>query len=326
MNTLNKHSIASNEPIFIGIDVAKDTLAIFIDSTQTHSECLNQTKDLTKLAKQFKKLNPTLIVLEATGGYEMTAALVFTKFKLPFAIVYPKRVRQFANALGIIAKTDKIDAKTIAYYGKVAKIKAKPLQSEELRILQALTTRRSQLIEMLLAEGNRLATAHPSMKSQIKKHRTWLTKQIEAIETDIDKQIKESETWQKTVKQLKSVPGVGAVLSSTLITHLPELGQVSNKEIAALVGVAPFPSESGRHKGKRFCKGGRNSVRRVLYMATMCATQHNPIIKDFYNQLLERGKLKKVAIIACARKLLVICNALVRNNSTWQPKVKAISA
>jgi transposase len=326
MNTLNKHSNISNEPIFIGIDVAKETLAVFVDSSRTHSECLNQTTDLRKLAKQFKKLNPTLIVLEATGGYEMTAALVFTDFELPFAIVYPKRVRQFANGLGILAKTDKIDAETIAYYGKIAKVEAKPLQSEELRILQALTIRRSQLIEMRLAEDNRLATAHPTMKRQIKKHLTWLLKQIAAIETDIDKHIAESETWQQTAKQLQTVPGVGTVLSSTLLTHLPELGQVSNKEIAALVGVAPFPKESGKHLGKRFCKGGRNSVRRVLYMATICATRHNPLIKDFYDQLLDRGKLKKVAIIACARKLLVILNAMVKNNSEWQPKIKAISA
>ena len=192
--------------------------------------------------------------------------------------------------------------------------------------MQALTTRRSQLIEMRLAEENRLQTVHPSMRPHIKKHLTWLLNQIQQIETAIENQIKESETWQHTAKQLQTVPGVGAVLSSTLITQLPELGQVSDKQIAALVGVAPFPSESGKQKGKRFCKGGRNSIRRVLYMATICATQHNPIIKQFYENLCECGKLKKVAIIACARKLLVILNAMVRDNTNWQPNVKAISA
>lgn len=320
MNTFsnNSNSLTSNEPTFIGIDVAKDSVAVFIDSTQTHLECRNKPKDLTKLAQRFRKLNPQLIVLEATGGYETQAALVFAQFELPFAIVYPKRVRQFARGLGILAKTDKIDAKMISYYGKVAKVESRPLQSDELRQLQALTKRRSQLIEMRLIEENRLETAPISIKPHIKKHLTWLLKQIKLVETELDKQIQESVVWQETARRLQTVPGVGAVLSQTLITLLPELGQISNKEIAALVGVAPFTFESGKHKGKSFCYGGRNQIRRVLYMATLCATRCNPIIKEFYQRLVRRGKQKKVALIACARKLLCILNAMVRNQTTWQ--------
>ena len=323
---MNKFPAISDDRTFIGIDVAKDNLAVFVDSAHQHSVCLNQTKDLDKLAKQFKKLNPTLIILEASGGYETSAAVVFAEFELPFVIVYPLRVRQFALGLGIIAKTDEIDSEVIAYYGRVADVHPTPLQSNELRQLQALTVRRSQLIEMRIAEQNRLETAYPKMHKNIKKHLAWLISQIEEIETEINNRIKADETLQETDQLLQSVPGVGQVLSSILLTELPELGILSDKKIAALVGVAPFPRESGKWKGKRFCRGGRNSIRRVLYMATLSATQHNPIIKQFYDNLCEKGKLKKVAIIACARKLLTILNAMVKNNSIWQPKIKPISA
>jgi transposase len=323
---MNKFQQISDDQTFVGIDVAKDSVAVFIDSANQESDYLNQLKDLRKLAKNLKKLNPTLIVLEATGGYETNCAIAFAEFELPFAIVYPKRVRQFAFGLGLIAKTDEIDAALLAYYGRVANIEAKPLQSNELRELSALTDRRRQLIEMRLSEQNRLETSHPSMHKNIKKHLDWLLKQISEIETEINLRIKESKTWAETDERLQSVPGVGKVLSSTLITELPELGNLNNKEIASLVGVAPFASESGKFKGKRFCRGGRNSVRRVLYMATLNAARFNPIIKKQYDNLCEKGKLKKVAIIACARKLLVILNAIMRDNATWQPKVKPISA
>ncbi len=321
---MNKFNQISNDQTFIGIDLAKDSVSVFVDSTESHFECLNNIKDLRKLAKKLKKLNPALIVLEATGGYETQCAVAFAEAELPYAIVFPKRVRQFAFGLGIIAKTDEVDAKLLAYYGRVADIKPQPLQSDELRELRALTSRRHQLIEMRLSEQNRLETSHPSMHKNIKKHLNWLVKQIEEIETDINQRIKESEAFRQADELLQSVPGVGKVLSSTLITDLPELGHLTNKEIASLVGVAPFPSESGKHKGKRFCRGGRNSVRRVLYMAALAASQFNPIIKPFYESLLEKGKLKKVALIACARKLLVTLNAMIRDNSVWQPKVDTV--
>lgn len=323
---MNTNTNNSNNQIFIGIDVSKDELEVFNDQTELFSTSPNKKRDLTKLAKQLKKINPTLIVLEATGGYEAVAANVFNDLDIPFAIVYPLRVRQFANGLGIMAKTDKIDAKTIAYYGRIAKIKAKPLESPEVRHLQALTRRRLQLIEIRLAEENRLETAPRSIHQSIKKHIKYLIKQIDQLKSEITKQIKSSENWNKIDQRLQAVPGVGPVLSSTLITQLPELGNISNKQIASLVGVAPFPSESGKHKGKRYCKGGRNSIRRILYMATISATRYNPIIKEFYEHLLEKGKLKKVAIIACARKLLCILNAMIRNKTDWLSKIEPISA
>lgn len=316
MNNKSKHICL--DQTFIGIDVSKESLSVFVDSVEEHFTCPNQMKDLTALARRLRKLAPVLIVLEATGGYESSLAIALSELKLPFAIVYPLRVRQFAHGLGLIAKNDEVDARLLAYYGRVADIEPKPLMTDELRLLQALTNRRSQLIEMRLAEENRLAVAHPEMRKQIKKHLRWLLKQIEQLEAEITRQIKASKTWSETDRLLQSVPGVGEVLSSTLITELPELGLLSNKQLASLVGVAPFPRESGKQKGRRFCRGGRNSVRRVLYMATITATRFNPVIKHFYDRLLERGKLKKVALIACARKLITMLNAMVRNKTHWQ--------
>ncbi len=218
-----------------------------------------------------------------------------------------------------------IDARTIAYYGRIADIQAKPLPSDELRHLNVSTTRRTQLIEMRIAEQNRLDVSRLEMQKNIKKHLCWLESQIEYIETEIDASIKDDQALRGKDELLQSVPGVGKVLSSTWLTQLPELGILSNKEITALVGVAPFPRESGNWKGARFCQGGRNSVRQVLYMATISVPRFDPIIKQFYEQLLERGKLKKVALIACSRKLMTILNAMIRNNSNWNPKTESFS-
>jgi transposase len=293
---MNKFQQITDDRTFIGIDVAKDSLALFIDSANQSETCLNQKTDLRKLAKQFKKLNPTLIVLEATGGYENLAVSIFQQFELPVAVVFPKRVRQFALGLGLIAKTDEIDAQTISYYGRTANIQPQPQQPQYVTDLQALTTRRIQLLEIKVAEQNRLETAPELMKKEIEKDQI-----------------------------MQTIPGVGKVLSSTLLSKLPELGNLSNKEISALVGVAPFPHESGKYKGKRYCRGGRNCIRKVLYMATLSAARCNPVITKFYEHLLEKGKLKKVALIACARKLMTFLNSMVKNNSAWNPKVTPVS-
>ncbi|MBK9154004.1 MAG: IS110 family transposase [Chloracidobacterium sp.] len=314
---MRKIELNENQKTFIGIDVSKDSLEVFVDTSSRRTVCPNQSRDLKRLARDLKKLSPELIVMEATGGYETQAAIAFTEASLPFAIVFPRRVRQLALGLGIIAKTDEIDARVIAYYGRVAGIEPKPLESNELRELAALTTRRSQLVQMRLMEENRVDTAHPSMRKTIKEHISWLKRQIEKVNTDIDRCIEQSDAWSGTRDLLTSVPGVGSVLASTLISELPELGALSHKKIAALVGVAPFPRDTGKFSGKRFCKGGRNSVRRVLYMAVISATRFNPVIKTFYQRLCENGKRKKVALIACARKMLVILNAMLRNNVPW---------
>jgi len=316
---MKKIELTQTQNPFIGIDVSKDNLEVFNDLSSHRTVCPNKMRDLDRLAKDLKKASPELIVMEATGGYETLAATAFTKAGLPFAIVFPRRVRQLAHGLGIVAKNDEIDARVIAYYGRVANIKPKPLESNELRELQALTTRRTQLVEMRLMEENRLDTAHPSMRKTIKEHIAWLCHQIQKMEAEINSQIERSEAWNEKRKLLMSVPGVGSVLASTLITELPELGFLSNRKIAALVGVAPFDRDTGKSRGTRFCKGGRNSVRRVLYMATICAARFNPVIKTFYDRLCEKGKRKKVAHIACARKMLVILNAMSRDNLSFEP-------
>lgn len=303
----------------IGIDVAKDSLVVFVDSRGDYMSCPNAKKELTALAKRLGKLDPELIVLEASGGYERTAAETFSQTGLPIAVVYPRRVRQFAHGLGIIAKNDEIDAKLIAYYGRVADIKPQPKQTNELCALRALTQRRSQLIEMRLAEQCRLETAHRSMHKSIKQHLAWIARHILKIENEIQNSVKADPVLKDQDQRLRSVPGVGPVLASTLITELPELGLLSNKQIASLVGVAPFPHESGKQKGKRFCKGGRNQIRRVLYMATVSATLCNPVIRTFYKNLCQRGKLKKVALIASAHKLLSILNSITKHHSSWSP-------
>jgi transposase len=215
------------------------------------------------------------------------------------------------------AKTDDIDARVIAYYGRVADITPVPIASKELRALAAMTNRRHQLIEMLRAEQCRLDKFEGASHRGIKKHIRFLQRQIEETETEIQRQIKQCPAWNQTDALLQSVPGVGPVLSSTLITDLPELGHLSRTKIAALVGVAPFARDTGKSFGKRFCKGGRNSVRRVLYMATISASRFNPVIKAHYQSLCNRGKLNKVALIACARKLLVILNAMTHNKTLW---------
>ena len=320
---MKKVETISVEHNVIGIDVSKDELAIFVDGpSERHFTCPNKPKDLKRLARDFKRLNPAVIVLEATGGYETAAAIALAEAELPFAIVFPRRVRQFALGLGMNAKTDDIDARVIAYYGRTAGIKSVPLKSKELRELEALTNRRSQLIEMRLSEQNRLDTAYRSAQKSIQQHIRFLERQIKDTDTEIDRRIKESETWKQTDLLLQSVPGVGPTLSSTLITDLPELGILSNRQIAALVGVAPFARDTGKSSGKRFCKGGRNQIRRVLYMATIAATRFNPVIKEHYQKLCDRGKRKKVALIACARKLLVTLNAMIRNNRAWQEKLE----
>lgn len=317
MNRTEHNKMKNTKQTVIGIDVAKDSLVLFIDSSGEHLNCPNTEKDLRRMARRLAKINPDLIVLEASGGYEKEASAAFSSIGLPVAVVYPRRVRQFAHGLGLIAKNDEIDARLIAYYGRVADIKPQPRQTESLRVLRSLTQRRSQLIEMRLAEQCRLETAERAVRKNIKDHIKWVEHQISKIDSQIETHIKADADLDNANRRLQSVPGVGPVLSSTLITELPELGLLSNKRIASLVGVAPFPHESGKSSGRRFCKGGRNQVRRVLYMATVSATRFNPVIKAFYKNLCSNGKLKKVALIASAHKLLSILNSITKNNSSW---------
>jgi transposase len=301
----------------VGVDVAKAELVICADREKELTTVANRAVDLRRLGKRLLNLEPRVVVFEASGGYEQLAVRIFSELGLPVAVVYPKRLRQFVRGLGIMAKTDGIDARMIAYYARVANVKPVPPATPELQHFQALTTRRSQLIEMRVAEQNRLESAHPAIAKEIQKHVDSLNCQIDLIEKKLAAHIAESDTLRQVADRLRSVPGVGPVLSSTLLSDLPELGLLSNREIASLVGVAPFPDDSGPRTGKRSIKGGRNSVRRVLYMATVSAVHYNPVIGPYYQSLCSRGKPPKVALIAAARKMLVILNAIVRNNSSW---------
>ena len=306
---------------FIGIDIAKDFIVVYIDSIATHIECKNELKDLRQLAKTLVKHKPTKVVLEATGGYERKAKSVFEKAGLPCVTIFPKRARLFAESLGLLAKNDDIDAETLAYYGRVADKKLIPSQvaSEEQSQLRALVQRRQQLVEMKVAEENRLKTVHPSMQRELQKDINYIKRRIKEIETKLDKRVKANESWKQKDEIIRSVPGFGPKTSFTLLTELSELGTIDGKKAAALVGVAPYAKDSGPKTGPRHCKGGRHPVRRILFMATLTAINHNPVIKEHFEQLCARGKSKKVAIIACVRKLTVILNAMLRNLSFWQP-------
>jgi transposase len=306
---------------FASGDVAKESIVFYIDSIDTHIECKNELKDLRELAKTLVKHKPKLIVLEATGGYERKARSVFAEFNLPSTTIIPKRARYFAKSMGLEAKNDRIDAETLAYFGRVAEKKLPPstIASDEQSQLRALVQRRQQLIEMRIADENRLDTAHPSMLREIQKDVDYIKRRIKRIEVELAKRIQANPQWNQKDEILRSFKGVGEKSSFTLLTELPELGTVDGKKIAALVGVAPYAKDSGPKTGPRHIRGGRNSIRRILFMATMTAIRRNPIIKEHYKQLCERGKPKKSALIACVRKIIVILNAMIANLSRWSP-------
>jgi transposase len=264
-----------------------------------------------------------LVVVEASGGVETRLLAELAHRELPVAVVNPTRVRNFARAAGQRAKTDEIDARLIAEFGKKMAPAPKQLVTSARRKLAALVTRRSQLVTMITAEKNRLATTPEETLEWVLQHVAWLAEQLSAIDQAIEACIAAESSWQEEAAVLESVPGVGPVTSFTLLADLPELGKLNRQEIAALVGVAPFNRDSGPKRGKRRIFGGRASVRRVLYMAALSATRHNLVIRDFYHRLLAAGKLPKVALTACMRKLLTILNAIMRTGKAWNPPLKS---
>lgn len=303
--------------IFVGIDVAKAHLDVAVRPTgQTARFAVEMLDDLVAFVA---KTQPALVVMEATGGMESPVAAALATVGVRVAIVNPRQVRDFAKALGKLAKTDAIDAAVLAHFAEAIRPQARPLPDAQTQELEALVMRRRQLTEMLVAEQcRRSATRSKSMKKSLELHIDWLKKQLKDVDKDITKAVRDSAIWNEKAELLQSVPGVGRVLSSTVIATLPELGTLNRKEIAALVGVAPFNRDSGNQKGKRCIWGGRAPVRAVLYMAALVATKHNPTIKAFYQRLLIAGKLKKVAIVACMRKLLIILNSMLRTGRSWQ--------
>jgi transposase len=304
--------------IFVGIDVSKDWLEVAICDSQTHWRLPNREAGITELVKRLTCLQPTLIVFEASGGYEMLAASSLVTAGLPVAVVNPTRVRNFAKASGKYAKTDRIDGDMIALFGKTIRPQPRATQTSDELLLSGLVTRRKQIVEMLTAEKNRLHSTPPDLQESLQQHILWLEGELNFFDNEISLFIKRDLASQEKAIIMQSVPGVGPVTAATLLAELPELGKLDRKKVAALVGVAPINHDSGKKKGKRRVFGGRAKVRSVLYMAALSASKSNPVIKPFYDRLVESGKEKKVALTACMRKLLVILNAMIANETPFR--------
>lgn len=307
-----------NNEIFVGIDVSQRTLDVLVRPTGEYIQADNSPDGIAQLCQRLLELRPALVVLEATGGYEREAAIALVLGGMPVAVVNPRQVRDFAKSMNRFGKTDRVDAGVIAMFGEKLNPEARGVPEKEVRELDALVTRRQQLIDMRTAEKNRAGVAPASQKPRIKDHVRYLDAQIDAVNEELESAIQESRVWQARSELLMSVPAVGPVTSSTLIARLPELGRLTSKAIAALIGLAPYAVDSGKYKGQRKIWGGRADVRTALYMSTISAIRCNPVIRAHYEQLIGRGKLPKVAIIACMRKLLIILNPMVRTNQAWR--------
>jgi transposase len=303
---------------FVGIDVAKEKLDIAVLGEKKASQVGNDETGITSLIKKMKALKPELIVVEATGGYQRAVVLGLYETGLPVAVVNPVRVRQYARASGLLAKTDKLDAFNLAEFGKQMKPRKFEAKSESERQVSALLVRRRQLEEMLKAEKSRLRTVHVDMRSSVERMIEVLKEEIKRLEKELDRFMKENADWQAQEQILTSAKGVGRITATTLLAELPELGKLDRKKIAALVGLAPMNFDSGKKRGYRKTKGGRMEVRNVLYMSTLVATRYNPLIKAQYQELQRRGKVKKVALTACMRKFLTILNAMKRDGQPFR--------
>lgn len=303
---------------YIGVDVSQKELEVVMWGEKGGAEYPNSLVGIKKLMKCLDPEGVDLIVIEATGGYEYQVVRELARAGLPVALVNPTRVRRFAQASGQMAKTDRLDAQVLAHFGKVMRPAVWALKSEDEERLSAIITRRRQLVEMITAEKNRLCTARKHTIVSIKAHIEWLEAQVAEIEAEMMDWTRTNPTYQEKIAQLLSVPGVGTITVLTLVAQLPELGLVNRKKIAALVGVAPLNRDSGRYRGKRRTFGGRSAVRSTLYMAALSASRYNPVIKEFYQRLLSQGKEKKVALTACMRKLLLILNAIARDQQPWE--------
>ena len=310
----------TTEKVFIGIDVSKDSLSIFVSSTEESLELLNTPKDHRKIVRLCKKLEPERICLEATGGYQTELLLTLSEEGLPVSMVNPRQVRHFAKGIGLLAKTDKIDARVLALFAEQVNPRLTTPSSNDHQALSAFTRRREQLIDILTSGKNRLRLAHPSVKQDIKEHIKWVEKRLKDLDHEIDSALKNSSLW-KDAQLLESIPGLARVSSVSMLCELPELGNVSNKQIASLVGVAPFTQQSGRWRGKEKIQQGRKTVRNKLYMAAFNAIRYNSVLKSFYQRLRLNGKPFKVAIVAVMRKLLSICNSMIKYQRSWNPNL-----
>jgi transposase len=308
------------EPIFVGIDVAKDRLDV---NVQPSGEAFSVPRDDAGLADLVRRLQPlgvTLIALEATGGYEIVVAATLASATFPVAVINPRQIRDFARSTGRLAKTDALDAQAIARFAAAVRPAPRAVADTQARLLGELVARRRQLVDMLGAEHNRRRLIEqPALRRHLDAHIRWLERALRELEGDIDTAVRSSPIWRATEDLLRSVPGIGPITAHTLLAELPELGHLDRRKIAALVGVAPLNRDSGALRGRRMIAGGRPAVRHVLYMATLTAIRHTPVIAAFYQRLVTAGRPGKLALTAAMRKLLVILNAILRDQRPWRP-------
>lgn len=306
--------------VMVGIDVSKARLDVAVLPGEEIFREEHDSRGIAALIERLKKIAPALVVLEASGGLETGLVAELVAAGLPAAVVNPRQVRDFARATGQLAKTDKLDARTLARFGDRMRPQLRKLPDQQELALKALVVRRRQLVEMMVAEQNRLDRAPKVLHPQLRRHVDWLRKQIHSLDRDLDHELRNSPVWREKETLLRSVPGVGPVVCSTLIAGLPELGTLSRRQIAALVGVAPLNRDSGTLRGRRMVWGGRGQIRTALYMSTLVAVRFNPALKSFYLRLRAAGKPPKPALIACMRKLLTILNAILKNRKPWSPQ------
>ena len=299
------------EGIFVGIDVAKAGMDVAVRPTDERWAISNDEAGIRQLVSRLKTLEPAIVLMEASGGLELPIVAALAVEALPVVVVNPRQVRDFARATGKLAKTDTLDAEAV-------RPPVRPLRDSEAQLLNSLVARRHQLVTMLVSEKNRLSAATTvAVRPSIEAHIEWLVRELSDLDTDLRRRIQRSPVWREKDDLLRTVPGVGPQVSLTLLAYLPELGTLDRRQIAALVGVAPFNRDSGTMRGRRTVWGGRARVRASLYMGALTASRYNPVIRDFYQRLLAAGKPKKVALTACMRKLLVILNSMLKHRSPW---------
>lgn len=318
--------VMNQHPQWVGIDVSKASLDVYLRPSSKQFQVPNQASGIAGLIEQLQSFEIQQVILEASGGLELETAQALQKHGFAVSIINPRQGRDFAKACGKLAKTDRIDASVLAHFGQAMQPAVTVLSSASEQALQEAVTRRRQLVEMLTAEKNRQGKMRGKMRQNIGAHLEWLEERIRELDEEIEQLSQSQAEWQSRIALLRSVPGIGKVIATTLVAALPELGQVSDKRISALVGVAPFNRDSGKYRGSRTIWGGRASVRAVLYMGVLVAVRHNSVLRAFYARLLAQGKAKKVALIACMHKLLRMLNAMIRDGKPWQPPVVADQA
>ena len=305
------------EGIYVGIDVAKAQVDVAVRPTDDSWEVSYDDAGVRQLVSRLKALEPVMVLLEASGGLELPLVVALATEELPVVVVNPRQVRDFARATGKLAKTDSLDAAVLAHFAEVVRPPARPLRDAETQALNSLAARRHQVMTMLVSEKNRLSIATVAVRPRIEAHIAWLERELADLDEGLRQTLRQSPVWREKDDLLRTVPGVGEQLSLTLLAYLPELGTLNRRQVAALVGVAPFNRDSGTLRGKRTVWGGRARVRAALYMGALVASRFNPLIRDFYQRLLAAGKPKKLALTACMRKLLVILNSMLKHRSPW---------